>query len=60
MQLFGHTTTHKPQPLHRSVSITILPAIFRIVYCISYFVSRFTGDFLRKGRILTGLDVAVK
>jgi len=24
---FGHTATHKPQPLHRSVSIMILPAI---------------------------------
>ena len=28
MLFFGHTTTHKPQPLHRSVSIIILPAIF--------------------------------
>ena len=26
----GHTVTHKPQPLHRSVSIIILPAILSI------------------------------
>jgi hypothetical protein len=30
MLLFGQTATHKPQPLHFSVSIIILPAMFRI------------------------------
>jgi len=30
MQPLGQNTTHKPQPLHRSVSIIILPAIFAL------------------------------
>jgi len=28
MQPFGQAATHKPHPLHRSVSIIIFPAIF--------------------------------
>ena len=31
MQLFGHTIMHKPQPLHRSILILILPAIWIIM-----------------------------
>jgi hypothetical protein len=38
MPFFGHTATHSPQPLHRSISITILPAIMHSLppfgYCL--------------------------
>ena len=57
----GHTTTHKPQPLHRSVSIIILPAILSIRIAYLLFSPRFhRGFFPRKNRILTGHDTHVK
>ena len=38
MQLFGHAIMHKPQPLHRSILIIILPAIWittlKLIYCL--------------------------
>ena len=47
IQFFGHTVTHKPQPLHRSVSIIISPAIFiyRIAYIVLRIVLRDTHPF---------------
>ena len=52
MQLFGHAIMHKPQPLHRSILIVILPAIWitthKLVYC------------LFNSWILTGINTIVK
>jgi hypothetical protein len=49
MPFFGHTAIHKPQPLHRSISIIILPAIFSsCVLRIAYIVLSASGG-LRVG-----------
>jgi choline-glycine betaine transporter len=40
MPFLGQTVTHKPQPLHRSVSIVILLAIF------SFFISTYDSSYL--------------
>ncbi len=52
MQLFGHTIMHKPQPLHRSILILILPTIWittlKLIYC------------LFNSWILTGMSTIVK
>jgi len=52
---FGHTVIHKPQPLHRSAFIMILPAIF------SYYLykTQNTGNSI-KSQILTDLHMTVK
>jgi len=61
IEFFGHTTTHKPQPLHRSVSIIILPAILSIRIAYILFSPQFHwGFFPRKQRILTSPEVPVK
>jgi hypothetical protein len=50
MLLRGQAITHKPQPLHCSVSIVILPAIF------SCFISVYDSSY----RILTKFHAFVK
>jgi hypothetical protein len=60
MQLFGHTATHRPQPLHRSILIIILPAIFRIAYIVLRLTIHERRATNLSNRILTGPDVAVK
>jgi len=54
--LFGHTFTHRPQPLHRSAFIIILPAISSLIL----YKTPFFGEFLLKNHILTDYDKYVK
>ena len=55
---FGHTVMHKPQPLHRSVSIMIFPAI--LVLLKSYSNHSLTGELMLTACILTCSNISVK
>ena len=52
MLFFGHTIMHRPQPLHRSILIIILPAI--------WITTRKFVYSLFNPWILTGMSILVK